>query len=350
MTEKEGKAMAIKRGVSFYSYQQEQFFGRMNWKDMIRELHDNLHCDGVEIIDESTIPHYPFPPQEFIYDWNNELARYNMKAVTKDIYLDVHQFRDHVMNHREAAERLKYDIKLAAQMGFENVRCLCMVPIDAIEMALDTAVKYNVRIGKEIHAPYPIKYDPGREGGQMVVEVIDLIKKTGTKHLGLVPDMGIFQHSPARVNVEHQLRIINDPKLRDFVENRIGSMAPEDVDAAIEKDFPNLGHMQKRMLRMFTMTKSAAQPEDILEIVPYILSIHGKFYEMTEIPGKPGQYEDKSIDYANPIEYLKKGGYDGYINSEYEGQRSQQDRGYEYLANEVEEVRRHHEMLARLIG
>jgi sugar phosphate isomerase/epimerase len=94
----------------------------------------------------------------------------------------------------------------------------------------------------------------------------------------------------------------------------------------------------------------AAQPEDILEIIPYIISIHGKFYEMTEIPGKPGQYEDVSIDYENVIKYLKQGGYNGYINSEYEGQRSQQDRGIENLADEVEEVRRHHEMLARLIG
>ena len=25
--------MAIKRGVSFYSYQQAQFFGEMDWKD-----------------------------------------------------------------------------------------------------------------------------------------------------------------------------------------------------------------------------------------------------------------------------------------------------------------------------
>jgi hypothetical protein len=207
-----------------------------------------------------------------------------------------------------------------------------------------------VRIGKEIHAPYPIKYDPSREGGQMVAEVIDLIKKTGTKHLGLVPDMGIFQHSPARVNVEHQLRTIDDPKLRDFILRNKDSMDPEEFAAVIDKDFPSLGHMQKRMLRMFMMTKSAADPEDILGIVPYIVSIHGKFYEMTEIPGKPGQYEDKSINYADPIEYLKKGGYNGYINSEYEGQRSQQDRGYEFLANEVEEVRRHHEMLARLIG
>ena len=53
--------MAIKRGVSFYSYQQAQFFGEMDFHDMAKELHDNLKCDGVEIINEATVPGYPFP-------------------------------------------------------------------------------------------------------------------------------------------------------------------------------------------------------------------------------------------------------------------------------------------------
>ena len=47
--------MGIKRGVSLYSYQQTQFFKKMDWKDMIREVHDNLKTDGIEIIDEATI-------------------------------------------------------------------------------------------------------------------------------------------------------------------------------------------------------------------------------------------------------------------------------------------------------
>ena len=68
--------MAIKRGVSLYSYQQAQFFGKMNWKDQIVEVHDHLKTDGIEIIDEATIRDYPFPSEQFIYDWNNFMARY----------------------------------------------------------------------------------------------------------------------------------------------------------------------------------------------------------------------------------------------------------------------------------
>ena len=86
------------------------------------------------------------------------------------------------------------------------------------------------------------------------------------------------------------------------------------------------------------------------DLVPHIVSIHGKIWEMTEIPGEPGHYEDASIDYVTPFKYLKEGGYEGYVNTEYEGQRHKQDQGIENIANEVEEVRRHHEMMRRLIG
>ena len=94
---------------------------------------------------------------------------------------------------------------------------------------------------------------------------------------------------------------------------------------------------------------AAADPLDLYDIVPYIKCIHGKFNEMTEIPGKPGQYEERSIQYPEVIAILNDCCYDGYIDSEYEGQRHQQDMGYEGLPDEVEQVRRHHEMLRRLI-
>ncbi|MCM8709936.1 sugar phosphate isomerase/epimerase [Clostridium sp. SYSU_GA19001] len=350
--------MAIKRGVSLYSYQQAQFFKQMNWKDMIREVHDNLQTDGIEIIDEAIIRNYPFPSEEFIFDWNNEMARYNMQAVTMDVYLDVHQFRDHIMTHREAAERLKNDIKIAARMGFKNVRALCLVPIDVIEMALETAEKYDVRIGKEIHAPLPIK--PGTKKQpktgmaaaldfRMAEQIIELADRTGSKHVGLVPDFGIFQHSPSRVAVEYAKRHAKNPEVIDFILENSKNYGFDEIFKVVDEKYPAHG-LDIGTIERMSLHESSAKPEDIIDIIPYIVSIHGKFYDMTEIPGKPGCYEDKSIDYETPIKYLKEHGFNGYINSEYEGQRDQQDRGIEYLADEVEQVRRHHEMLKRLIG
>ena len=342
--------MAIKRGVSLYSYQQEQFFGQMDWKAQIREVRENLNTDGIEIINESVIPQYPFPKEEFIYDWNNTMARYGMKAVTMDVYLDTMRFRDHVMNYAEAAELLKLDIKLAAAMGFQNIRCLCMIPMEVIDRALDTAVKYNFRIGKEIHAQYPIKRDPNREGGIMVTELLEYVDKMNTKHVGLVPDFGIFQHHLPRVTAEHAIRTAEPDKLKFCQDNM--HLGAEALKKAYYEKFPTpIGGWDDRLPEsFFTEQPQPAQAEHLRGIVPYIFSMHGKFYEMTEIEGEPGHYEDAAVDYANPIRILNECGFDGYINSEYEGQRDQQDRGIEFLPDEVKEVRRHHEMLARLSG
>ncbi|WP_130838322.1 xylose isomerase [Lachnoclostridium sp. Marseille-P6806] len=354
--------MAIKRGVSLYSYQQSQFFKKMDWKDQVREVREGLGADGVEIIDEATIRDYPFPSDQFVYEWHNYLARYRCKAITMDVYLDTMQWRDHVMNHEEAAERLKFDIMIAAKLGFRNVRCLCAVPIDVIEMALPTAEKYDVRIGKEIHAPFPIKrYPEGvtREGmggfpinDRMCEEIMALADKYHTKYVGLVPDFGIFQHSASQPRIDWQKRHCKYPEAIDFiVQNKLNYSVPEMIRLLQEKYPDEEWHARGWtgiQVEGLMQHESSAQPEDLREIVPYIVSMHGKFYQMTEIPGEPGHYEDKAIDYANPIRVLNQEGFEGYIDSEYEGQRDQQDRGIEFLSDEVEEVRRHHEMLQRL--
>ncbi len=347
----------IKRGVSLYSYQQEQFFGKMDWKAMIARVHDQLETDGIEIIMDSIVPGYPFPSEQFIFDWNNTMARYNMKAVTADVFLDVHQFRDHVMNHREAAERLKNDIIIASKLGFENVRTLSSVPIDVIEMALETAEKANVRIGKEIHFPIPIKQRTQKKSKygmsavrdfRLVQQIIDLREKTGCPYIGLVPDFGIFQRRASQVTIDYERRNAKYAEEVDFiVENCQKYTFDELVELAREK-YPD-GEMSVTSMERLAIHEPISKPEDLREIIPYIVSIHGKFYDMTEIPGRPGCYEELCIDYENPIKVLKECGYDGYIDSEYEGQRDQQDRGYEFLPDETEQVRRHHEMLKRLI-
>ena len=148
----------IKRGVSLYSYQQNEFFHQMTWKDELREVATNLRgADGIEIISECTIPHYPMPPESFFYEWNNEMARWGLTAVTMDTYVDTLQFRNHVLTVEECAERLKYDLRLAKKMGFRNMRLCHNVPMASVRLALPLAEELDIRMTNEVHAPSPIK-------------------------------------------------------------------------------------------------------------------------------------------------------------------------------------------------
>ena len=342
----------IKRGVSLYSYQQNDFFHTMDWKAQLREVATNLHgADGIEIISECTIPQYPMPPESFIYEWNNEMARWGLTAVTMDTYVDTLQFRDHVLTYEECAERLKYDIRLAKKLGFKNMRLCHNVPMPSVQLALPLAEELDIHLTNEIHAPSPIKPKRGVNWGETVARDVAFIERTGTKHYGLQPDMGIFQNKPCRVMLAYNLRGFMSKEDADAVSRellqRYDEMDIESFRAYATEKYPDL--MNSRMGQMLTRGASA-DPMDLYSIMKYIVCIHGKFYEMTEIPGEPGHYEEASILYPEVIAILKDCCYDGYIDSEYEGQRSQQDMGYEGLPDEVEQVRRHHEMLSRLIA
>ncbi|MBR2782484.1 MAG: hypothetical protein IKE00_04015 [Oscillospiraceae bacterium] len=358
--------MAIKRGVSLYSYQQEEWFGRMTWREMLKEVATNLDgATGIEIISEATIPHFPFPGEEFYQEWLFEMARWGLEAVTMDVFPDPLQFRrDHVMNDREQAERLKMELRIANKMGFKNLRILG-TPISVVELALPLAEELDVRINQEIHAPATIRRPENiddsnpyaRANAGKIMDIAEYIQKTGTRHYGLHPDFGIFKKEPPKVYMDYYFRCAGEEhweeESKETIERFRKCKTQNDEDELKEwakKTYPKVFNNPANPFALEELNHSFVPPEDLKLIAPYIYVCHGKFMEMTEIEGMPGEYEDKAIDYDGAIAVLKEIGFEGYIDSEYEGQRNQQDRGLEFLPNEIEEVRRHHKMLKRLIG
>ena len=371
----------IKRGVSLYSYQQAQFFKELDLEGQIREVGTNLYgADGIELLDEMGL-HYPDPGDEFVEKWFGWMEKYGTTPVTMDVFCDVLQFRDHVMSISECADRLKHDIRLAKRLGFKNIRTLATTPVEVMIEALPVAEECDIRLGKEIHAPIPLN-------GQYVNEIVDYVQKTGTKHLGIVPDWGIFAFRPSEVTLDWYVRQgakrescdlvtelcmdnytgksneLNEIDLSLYTAGNIESFynhfikfgdAPADLVPAFRKmkaliveNVPDYKDIDFEVMGQ-ALLLSRTKPEDLKELMPYIVSIHGKFYNMSEIPGRPGQYQDIAVDYENPIRVLKECGYEGYIDSEYEGQRRFQDRGVEDLISEVDQVRKHQEMLKRLL-
>jgi hypothetical protein len=371
----------MKLGVSLYSYQQSQFFRELDLEAQVREVGMNLPgADGIEMVDEMSL-RYPDPGEDFVARWFGWMERYGTKPVTMDVSFDVLQFRDHVMSHAEVTERLERDMRLAKRLGFRNVRVLSTCPFEVMIAALPLAESLDIKLGKEVHQPMRLE-------GRQVTEIIDYVERTGTGHLGIVPDFGIFGFRPTEVLLAQYERRGAKPEasaasnaLADLLRAGIapfdatalfnhtsgnlrvafrqfattGDCVPEmrDVFAAV-KEFtrsrvPNPGELDYVVVSEALLLSNTSL-DTMRQLARHVVSCHGKFNHMSEIPGQPGRYHDAAIDYVGAIGALIAGGFDGYINSEYEGQRYSQDRTRAEMMDEVDQVRRHHEMLRRLTG
>lgn len=372
--------MGIKCGVDFYSYQQAQFFKQLDLEGMMKEAASIPGVTGFEMLDEQSL-HYPNPDPKFIDTWFEWLDEYKLEPVTMDVFGDVLQFRDHVMTVHELAERLMHDIRLAHKLGFKNVRTLATTPLEVMTLAVPVAEELGMRIGKEIHAPISLH-------GQYVNEILEYVEHTGTKALGIVPDWGIFAFRPSEVVLDWYVRQGAKRKTCDLVDqlcmdNYTGKsdelsridmslytagnvesffhryLKEGDAPADLVPAFQKMEALVKENVEGYTgidfevmgqaLLLTRADPEELRDLLPHLVNFHGKFYNMSEDPEHPGEYIDKAIDYAGPIRVLKEIGYEGYINTEYEGQRRFQDRTEKELISEVDQVRKQQAMMRRLI-
>ncbi len=372
----------VKRGVSLYSYQQCEFFKTLNTWEQIREVREGLHTDGIEIISQQTIKRYPFPSDEWLARWHETMAKYNMTAVAYDPHLDVLQFRDHVMDADEGADRVKRDIRLAKKLGFRMVRTHAsqMLPgqtMSIFEKCLPLAEQLDMPLALEIHAPSTLQ-------GGMTNDILEYADKHNTPYLGIYPDFGIYQvriQTPlaqwyVRMGCPQEIvdlaqKICDEHVMDQFgahglhgnenfkhYENLVqrGIPLPPDADPAIleyvqfiQKHVPN-PTTQIYDLFAWPIKLPKFDGSELRDVIRYVKGFHGKFYDMTEIPGEPGHYEDISVDYETPFRVLQETGWEGYVNSENEGQRHYHDMPIEFYQDEVLQLRRHHEMMARLLG
>lgn len=369
----------IKLGVSLYSYQQSQFFKELDLEAQIREVGEHLPgADGIELIDEMSL-HYPDPGVAFLQQWFGWMERYGTVPVTMDVSMDVLQFRDHVMSIAECAARLRHDIRLAQSLGFRNVRVLSTTPLEVMLGALPVAEELDIRLGREVHQPMPLE-------GRQVTEIIDFVERTGTAHLGIVPDFGIFGTRPSEALLQSFERRGAQAaagaaavELAALIQRGAAPFGAGDIAyhtaGNLRADFNRFlltGDCEPEFAAAFNGVKrftdervahaqnldyivvaealmlSRTSPDTLRQIAGHVVSVHGKFNNMSPVPDKPGQFQDIAIDYEAGIAALVQGGYNGYINSEYEGQRYYQDRRRADMMDEVEQVRRHQEMLRRL--
>jgi sugar phosphate isomerase/epimerase len=325
--------MSIKRGVSFYSYQQAYYTGQKNLEQLIGATANTVGAQGIEIIVEQTpVGDFPNPSDADVARWFGWMEQYGTTPICMDSFIDYMLYKGRILTRKEQVEQMERDLRLAARLGFKVIRVLCPVRKEIVEASIPIAEYYGVKMGLEIHAPMTLR-------SRWTVEYMDMVVKSGTKFAGLIPDFGIFALRPARRMLQNALRQGASQTVLDAI------VAACEAHEPVEKMMADVrkmggGEAESNVAMSFARNRFS-DPEWLRDYAPYIFHCHGKFYDMDEDCNETG------IDYATPIGVLKDIGFDGYIASEFEGQRLYT--GAEEV-NEIEQVRRHQVMLKNLIG
>ena len=325
-------AHKIKRGVSLYSYQEEFYTRAMTLEDCLSEA-SSIGAFGIEMLPEEMVPGFPEISNAWVDHWFALHDKYGTKPVTYTQFQDTFLTRNHDLTLDEGVQWMDRDLKLAKKLGFKNLRLLIGTPIDVIEKSIPLAEKYDLRMNVEIHAPVSLE-------SRLVHRWIGIIEKTKTQHFGLNPDMGLFSMREPRIDRDRRIR---DGLLRssvaDLVDRAYANQLPSARTAA---ELKNLAATPAEMDYLNTVYSPGGQDVQKLKpLLPYSHHIHAKFYEMTE------DYQEYSIPYDQIVKVLIEGGYEGYLASEFEGQRITQDA---FETDSCEQVRRQHVMLKRLLG
>ncbi len=323
----------IKRGVSLYSFQNETFLGRMSLEDCIRACAE-MGATGIEVIAEQSFHGYPEQPlaEADVQHWQALMAKYGTHPVSHDFMLDYKRYKDRPMPFDEQVASVRRDIDTAVRLGAPYLRALVSITPEVLVAAASYAEENGVKLLLEVHAPLHFDHP-------WILRHAEAYEKSGSSALGFLPDMGMFLHRYPRVWKERFVRNGCPQAIADYIEK-----AYEDrvLSEYVMLEVRNMGGEGPALAMAETLRHNAAfEPRRMLDYMPRIHNIHGKFYDMTTDLVEP------SIPYDQIISVLKQGGYAGHICSEYEGNRWIEDAEE---VGSVEQVRRQQEMLKRLIG
>ncbi len=346
----------IKRSVSLYSYQDEYYNQQLDLEGCLAET-AKTGATGVELLAEQMIRRFPDPIEEegFREKWFASLSKYGLEPACYDAFLENRIYDNRTLKISEQIKMMKRDIRLASLLGFKNLRTLVSTPMEVIEGSLEYAEEMDVKIGLEVHAPFSLNSD-WAEG------YMEMIRRTGTKYFGFIPDMGIFcknipdvvRDKARRMGAKEECIKIVDDCYRQRVEKgfvkmrysldlgkanmeyRMANGLQEMMDA-VEKAG---GGEADRMYAGSSFTFSWSDPQDIVDNIEYIYHTHAKFYNMSE------DYKETAVALPEVVSAFDRAGYKGFLSSEYEGGEHLR---YDMEVNSIEQVRRHQEALRRAI-
>lgn len=307
--------MSIRPCVSLYSLQYQYLLGKMSLDDIFRFV-KSTGAEGIEILPDQMIKGAPIPDEKTLAEWDNIVKKYDLNLVCDDVFLNTDLYINRTLTKRECINLIKQEITLAHRLGFNIIRLVSMVPYWVLEPCLEMAEKYNIVLALEIHAGLGF-------GMHQTDGFLNEMLRLDSPYIGIIPDAGLFCRKPPRVVAEYHKKLYDtNSEIIKYAEDVFASGT--DFFALKIK---NGGRMDLKLESLIKDEKKDRSYAEMIESYEnldlscldpfdkYIKHFHFKLYEITE------EGVEYSINYKELLDYLKLHGYNGYVSTEYEGNR-----------------------------
>ena len=264
---------------------------------------------GIEIVASQVLPTYPIVSDEFVKSWRAAFDKHGFDESSFGANLDMGRRRDRDMTPDEEFEFSEVMFQGAKKLGFPLVRIQSAKP-ELLRRLLPVAEKLDLKLAYEIHAPM----GPNAEA---VLKVRDTYAELDSPLLGFVADFSSTMHamSPTLLRAVQRAGLdeaalqklqtiwATDATMQERQQEFIGYLKSRDFDPGRLGSFAHLA---------FNMHGHVA-PQEWADIMPQILHVHAKFYDIDENGQEP------AIDYPELVRVFVENGYRGYWSSEWEG-------------------------------
>ena len=356
----------ITLGVSLYSYQEAIWRGDLDLEGALTAA-KGCGAQGVEIFGEALMRSFPYVSNDFLYKWFYMLDNLQLEPVCYEHFADRQFYNDGtLLTDDEIAEGTKQYLRTAKKLGCKFIRLShdghngiydvfgaiekshSVVNAEIFARLLPYAEELGVKMALEVHGPGLLE-DGGND------DFLDAIEKTGCYNggglmldfSGCFRDMSHMQEDQyvaqgAKREVIQYIRAMsrkaytfdgNNDVDWDAVVEEVKKMGGGEIEIGLINGNGRGGGMG-------TLRKKLISPLSVIEeYASRLIYCHGKMHWINE------DCTSDEVDYHGLIKALAKGGFTGWISTEFEGQRS-----VPHTLNEVMFVNRQHKLMRECLA
>jgi sugar phosphate isomerase/epimerase len=290
---------------------------------------------GLEVIGFQSIRGYPKISAEFERTFKGLLDEHGLEPAALGANIDLARRPDRLMTREEVMETVEAQVEAARLLGFPVVRAQ-KLDDDLYEWAASLAEEAGVKLGIEIHAPLFVDHP-------MIAGLREIFDRIDSPALGFIPDwsatMTALPVGQLRAFERNGLTRAQTERLRELWER---GGAPNELFGEFAESARGEGASEAAInqVRIIFSMFARNDPRRWLEIMPRVIHVHAKFYEL-EADGT-----DASVPHHELFDVLRDGNYQGFVSSEWEAHAwaDLED------ADGFEMVRRHQELYRELLA